>query len=389
MINNTIKQKAKGESIMTENKEQGLEQFNIGSENTEGAGKKAGKEQAPKEAQPQKWNDITYRKLYQGNATNSLSQAIIFRQPPEQAQLELFTFEGKEAFKTTIALNKNFSISFLDSRANKPLVLSTGAQKLLDTMTIRFTEQVDHKLARDGQLKIDDLKVELPLSDYVKALGKDPNNKKDTDNAREKAKKELDELYGISIHYEKGQTAGAKNKRKDVGANDFLDSRVITKKGIYNGVISFTFAPDFGRYLGKSYIAKYPMKLLQISTQQSPLPFFIGRLLMLQNNIPSHIIGIRTIIDKAIESGLLPSIEEQRKKGELKRRFITPLEKALDTLYKGGVITDWGYSRGSRNKLTDREKENTTFDDLLNMYFFFEMPETEQQIQEKGDEQST
>lgn len=356
------------ENIIKENK------FTVGGEVSEAEKK-----------QPDKWTDVPYRKMYQGNATNSLANAIIYKTPPVQEQLELFSLDGKETYKATIKMNKNFSLSFLDVK-DKPLVLSAGAQKLFTTVCIKFTEQVDYRKAQSGELQIDDLKIDIPLSTYAELRGLG-NKKTDIDNIRKKATKELDELYNISIHYEKDGTTTATNtkkrkKRTDVGANDFIDSRVITKKEITNGVVSITLAPDIGAYLGRAYIMNYPMNLLKISTQQSPLAFFIGGILARHNNIGAKkptddaekTIGIRTLLDKAIETGLLPSIEKQRKIGALKRRLIEPIEKALDTLYEGGVITNWGYTKGSRNRLSKREKEQATFDDLVDMYIFYEMP---------------
>lgn len=349
--------------------------------------------------------EVPYRKLYQGNATNSLANAYIRKEAPDIQELDLFDNDGKQGFKYNLPINSNLSISFLncvdvinkngvEERITKPLELSVGAQKLLKAGSIIFTEQIDHQKARDGNIPIKDLEVVIPLTQYAQLLGRG-DTKADIDHIRTKVYKELDELYNISIHYEKRtaqQDTNKKSKRKDVGANDFIDSRVITKKEITNGNICFTFAPDYGKYLGKSYIMNYPIDLLKISTQQSPLAYFIGNILAIQNNIGAKdkkpdehkTIGVRTIIEKAIETGLLPNLEEQRKKGELKRRYIDPIEKALDVLLDNGIITDWGYSKGKNERLTMSGTKLATFDELLNAYIFFIMPPQEQQTEQRG-----
>ena len=349
--------------------------------------------------------EVLYRKLYQNNATNTLTTTFVNKDAPDIQKLDLFDNDGKQGFKYNLPINSDLSISFLncvdivnkdgvEERITKPLVLSPSASKLLIAGTIAFTEQVDYQKARDGNIPIKDLEVVIPLTQYAKTLGIEPT-KDNLDNLRKKVHKDMDELYNISIHYEK-RTAqpdtNKKSKRKDVGANDFIDSRVIANKAFTNGNICLTIAPDYGKYLGKSYIMNYPIDLLKISTQQSPLAYFIGNILARQNNIGAmdknkdefSTIGVRTIIDKAIEAGLLPNLEEQRKKGELKRRYIDPIEKVLDKLLDNGIITDWGYSKGKNERLTMSGTKLATFEELLNAYIFFIMPPQEQQTEQRG-----
>lgn len=386
---------------MTDTNEQKTDKFIFGGE-AEGEKKQPSAGKQPKEEnKPDKWSEIRYRKVYQGTVINDLSRAVIFRKPPDPKQLDLFAFDGKEGATTSVPINKNLTLSFLNCTETvkeggiektvvKPLIFGFDAHRLLTVMRLQFTEQVDHEKARAGLLSVDDLTINMPLRTYATILGKKTDDES-LRNLRRTVNKALNQLYNVSIHYEKKDATPIKGKKKRTDAETilYLDTRIIADKGeIKNGVITASFAPRLGNYLGRSYIEQYPMNLLKVSTQNSGLPYFIGNILADQNNIPREAgrlpcIGVKTLVNYAVASELLPKLEEQREKGELRRRYIEPLEKALDALYKEKVITDWGYSKGSRNKLTDSEKANASFDDMMNMYIYFEMPVEKYRIRQR------
>ena len=124
-----------------------------------------------------------------------------------------------------------------------------------------------------------------------------------------------------------------------------------------------TFDPVFSEYLLKLPIGQLPVKLLGVDAR-SYNAYYIGLKLSfyssIDNNIyrgTNQILKVKTLL-KCTDLPDISTVRKQRKSWE--ERIKEPLEKALDTLYSIGVISDWYYSKSKGVRLTDEEA--TTFD---------------------------
>lgn len=264
--------------------------------------------------------------------------------------------------------------------------LGISTDKLLSTAIASFTKQNDFRHIKTQPLKRD---VEIPLKEYAQLLGYDVQEhetstpeeaeqerkraKNQLDNARKAIRKDLDIIHASTLTWEEP----VKGK-----ARDFARISLVTYTGIKNGVIKISFSPEIATYLAeRNIITQYPTKLLKISGRQ-PTPYYIGRKLAEHYNIDNN--QIRGTYDRISIPALLAvtdlaSYEEVQKtdRGHWVERIKEPLENALDTLTKEGILTDWKYTHARGIDLTEEEAYTiTSYEDFAKLYLHFTLADT-------------
>lgn len=188
--------------------------------------------------------------------------------------------------------------------------------------------------------------VSLPLSAYMEMRGL-----KDKKEARKQVKADLETLYQASID----------TVQKIKGKNEnFRDTRIISDKGIENGIIKATFAPKFMEILKASQTMYYPPFLQKIKPQKNPASYYIGRKIAEHKNMhyfkeSADIIGVKTLLK---EAPTIPSYEEVKNSDRaFNRRIISKLENALDAIVstEGSDISGWEYCHSKGAPLTKEE----------------------------------
>lgn len=310
-----------------------------------------------------KEDEPLYRPMLQGAGTNDLSRIYLDKEPK---QADMFTG------KATIDYGDDFVLTLSDYKKGYKLVAST--QKLFDIMAIAYTGQVGYR--QTTPITKEQMTVSYPLKEYVRDLGKDPNNKTDLDNTRKAVKKDLENLFKVSINWKEHKKNG-----KDA---DFKDVRLISEKGIVNGNIEVQLTPRIAEYLANAYIMDYPSRLTAISCQQTPLPYYIGRKLALHHSMENNkkagtanIIGVDTLVNHLTVGGILDTYEEVMSSNNRSpnRLIITPIEKALDLLVENGTLIDWCYCDTKKTKLTDSQLAEIqgNYSKMLEAYILFVM----------------
>lgn len=112
------------------------------------------------------------------------------------------------------------------------------------------------------------------------------------------------------------------------------------------GIYSATFSHDFLTHLANSFIMPFPLQAFSIDLKHQPLAYCFCRRLVLHQNMNyfksnSNSITVKALIDSV---SLLPSHGEIVSGArQVHLRIIQPLEKALNSLVKLNILTDWHY----------------------------------------------
>ena len=253
--------------------------------------------------------------------------------------------------------------------------LDIGTQKLFNFLTIELTKNTDHS---DGT-------VTVPLIEYAEFCGVDASKKSSLDKHRSKAKKQLDNLYRISLSWKE-------HGKKD---GDFLDVRLLQAKGIIkNGLITVMYSDVMNKYLHSSYMMQYPTALGKLD-ERNPIPYTLGIKLShyytMDNNVKrgtNNIIKVTTLLEYL--ENLIPSYDVVMSGNRnITDRIIKPLVKALDVLQDAGVIK-WNFCHEKKQPLTDEEcaiveSDYQTFINSLIEFELIDAPDQTERIQANTD----
>ena len=293
--------------------------------------------------------DVLYRQIRQNSVTNQFNK--ISRLSPERG-LKV-DYEGK-AFYT----KGNLTVGILDYR--KLFNDSTGSfniatKRLMDMVTLEYTSNGNNPL------------IKIPLETYMDKCGLHDKKK-----ARKQVNDALDLLYSTSISYD---DSARKNKSKN-----YMDMRIIEKKGIENGVIYVCFTQTFAEMLSNDCsIMPYPLTLLKLSGGKSfPHAYSIGRKMaehkyMNAGKANERVIAVRTLVDACDE---LPTEEEVRnsKNRSLAERIARPFLDSLEEACRKIGIGENGYcltyERGE--KIPNEELYELSYDTFINAYIHFD-----------------
>ncbi len=162
-----------------------------------------------------------------------------------------------------------------------------------------------------------------------------------------------------------------------IGA-DYQDVRLLQRKGVKRGMISIQFSDDIARYLLCSYVMQYPEALLSID-ERSPRAYRVGYKLAYHSSVrrniergTADIISVSALLDAC---GDIPDFDEVQKtdRGHWENRIKTPLETALDSCVRAGVLDGWEYCGAKKAKLSDSEVDIGDYATFIGLYVRFRM----------------
>lgn len=232
---------------------------------------------------------------------------------------------------------------YLNGFKNKAITAST--QKLLKCLHLELTKSITFR----GEVS-DNVRVGIDIKDYIKLVGKDPDNKKTRDNYREIIKRGLDTLalLEVSITDEQGREIKVP-----------LQGGIRISKPV-NGVCLFTISKDYARMLSKSFITYIPRKYFLLPENKNPIPTYLYDKLAQHYCInrnekrgTNNILKVETVLEYLQD--LLPSYDEvQKSNRDYWGRIIRPVKEALNELQKTGLIT-WSWCWEKKRKPTPAE----------------------------------
>lgn len=231
-----------------------------------------------------------------------------------------------------------FSVKLEDAL---PPSIGVGVRKLLMYSNILYCRENHTGTPKTG--KVQDISIDFPLEDYAIACGK-KTTKDALKDVRKSLKSDLTTLYNVSVSW--SQKTKYRNGKEDV--TDFMDTRIITAKGIKNGVVHIEFSPRYAEALSKhSVSSKYPTALFKINA-------YNGNAWIMANIINSHYhneakarrgsnkrLQVKTLL-KSLDLPTFKQVRETRK--SWKDRIKEPFEKCLDELMRVGFLADHLYT---------------------------------------------
>lgn len=206
--------------------------------------------------------------------------------------------------------------------------------------------------------------------------------KNSLDNFRKSVKESLDILYRISLSWTEPSPIylSEESKKKKKSKQNFIDVRILQKKGIKNGMVLMQFTDDFASYILNAYVMPYPVQLFK-ADGRNPNTYAIGRKLSLIHAMKKNKISGRSDVirvDKLVASA--PGIDSYENiqlhdPGHWKGRMCNPLERALNDNVLIGVISRWTYCGPRKKKLSPEEITNmcSNYKSWLQLYIFFEI----------------
>ena len=247
--------------------------------------------------------------------------------------------------KTATIKRGNFSVTI---PAELVTGLKTSAYRLLDMGVMIVTTEG----ARSPTVSIE-------LDEYMKKRGL-----KDKKEARKQVKADLEALYNASISFKEMRG------RKEL---NFLDMRLISEKGIKNGVITFTFGNGFFNLLKGYPIMYYPPALLKINDKRNPYSYALGRKIAEQKNMNAlnagegDVISVKTLL--AVCDGLPTYDEVMETDRAVARRIIEPFERDLNALADSFT---WEYCHSKGAPLTEEELTAFNYETFINACILFQ-----------------
>ena len=187
-------------------------------------------------------------------------------------------------------------------------------------------------------------------------------------DVRGKINDQLDVLYSLSLSW----------SEKKGRVSDYQDIRLLQKKGVKRGMISLQFSDDIARYLLGSYVMQYPEALLSID-ERSPRAYRVGYKLAYHSSVKRNqergtddIISVSALLDAC---GDIPDYDEVQKtdRGHWENRIKTPLETALDSCVRSGVLDRWEYCGARKAKLSESEVDIGDYATFISLYVRFRM----------------
>ena len=271
--------------------------------------------------------------------------------------------------------------AFFEGYDGLKIGLTVGAQKLLSTAALYLTQNNHYRPEESARIQTE---VQIPLISYARLLGY-PVDERETSTPEEAEKEkrriknlmkdvrgkindQLDVLYSLSLSW----------SEKKGRVSDYQDVRLLQRKGVKRGMISIQFSDDIARYLLCSYVMQYPEALLSID-ERSPRAYRVGYKLAYHSSVrrniergTADIISVSALLDAC---GDIPDFDEVQKtdRGHWENRIKTPLETALDSCVRAGVLDGWEYCGAKKAKLSDSEVDIGDYATFIGLYVRFRM----------------
>lgn len=210
--------------------------------------------------------------------------------------------------------------------------------------------------------------VMIPLSKYMQDRGI-----KDEKEARKQVNADLDALFSAKATFEEKIKGAWKN---------FIDMRIISSKGIQNGIIHVTFATDFFDIVKAYPVMWIPVLTLMVDDKRNPNTLaLIDRICahrFMNGGKPNeNIIPVKALF----AVGQFPSLEDIKKTGQhVSQQIITPFERDMDAISE---ITGFGWylCHADGTPLTEDELQDlsSTIEKFYVSFSLTDYPAEEQQ----------
>lgn len=266
----------------------------------------------------------TFSTIRQGPATNQLTKIKTDKNTQPDKFTGIAEIKGDNGFKVSI---RNF---------NDIGGLKTSTHKLLDAITLQFTES-------GAKYRT----VELKLSDYMNLC-----QLKDRKEAIKQVKSDLETLIKVSISL----------NDKSKGDGKYIELNMFSAVGLNKGVICANFTEEYYNLMLRYPVMPYPVELLRLNSRKNPNSYCLGRRITEHKNMNfdkpnADIISVSTLL-KA--SSYIPTYAEINAKDRaFTRRIIEPFERDLNALSN---IFTWEYCHSNSEPLADEELQSFSYD---------------------------
>ena len=297
-----------------------------------------------------KSSQTNFGMVHQNSATNTLTKI----KPKEGKNTNLDIFTGVAEMKKgglTVVMKQFREIN-----------IRTSAFMLYDFLVMRLTENG----AKSPVLSVS-------LDDYMSIRGL--SNVKE---ARKQVKEDLETLYNISISFEEKRRGGSKS---------FHDLRVLSDKGIKNGIINISFGMGFYSMLVNCPVMPYCKEIFKLDTNKYRHAYALYGKIQEHKNMNigkknENIISVKTLLDAA---SAIPTYDEVMKLDRhIELRIKTPFEENMNAL--APMIT-WEYcSPDGTSVYTDgnTEIDYQTFINLNVRVSWLEYPDQTKRMETKA-----
>lgn len=287
--------------------------------------------------------------------------------------------------------------AFMQGYAQLKGGLNTGAKKLLDLASLYLTT-VNHYRQKEGRQVT--TTVSISLEDYGRLRGYDLTPRMTSTPEEEEAEKkrrvnvmceirkkvntELALLYSLSLSW-------TEPRKRD---SDYKDVRVLQSKGIRGGYINMRFSEEMAAYLDHAYLMQYPIAL-QALDERNPRTYNVGYKLAFHhcndNNRKmgtANIISVNALLEACGDIPPYEEVQANENRGHWERLIKDPLEKALESNLKIGVIQKWEYCNSKCTPLTEAQIGIPDYQTFISLYICFEMqdePDQSARLQRKNE----
>ena len=237
--------------------------------------------------------------------------------------------------------------------------LKASTTKLLTLFNMEFTNK-----------GCSNTNIAIPLKELAELLGK-----KDLKTLRASVNEDLEALANIEL---KAEITNHKKER------DYIDLKLIQKKGISKGVVFMEFTNDIANHLKKCPIMPMPMELFTINSHKNPYSYYLGYKIYYQMRMnqwdkaskekKDHcIISVEKLLNICMENGL-PSYEKVSQLNRaVEQKIIEPFTRDLDALQDLHLFK-WEFCNAKGEPLTDEELDNKAYKDFIRRYVRIEYP---------------
>jgi len=293
-----------------------------------------------------------YTNMLQGKATNAISKASNRR-----ATVDPFTGVGE------IMTADNVKVFISNSTKLNPI-----ANRVLDLITQELTANFPYGKEATAEDIDRHRAVMLSVDDYMTK-----RKLKDKKEARKQLRESMQAIYNLSLDWTETRYIKPEGKKRTKKEEIHYKARVIDfmaqeleKNPVQNGRVYAKFTMDIAKYLSQAFIMPYPDKLMIINDNANPHSYHIGRRLAEHYNMnigknTANRISVKTLIEALPD---LPSYEEiMNDARQISKRIIEPFERDITALVeKYGILESWNYCKSKGEPLTDKEKQNYSYE---------------------------
>ena len=287
--------------------------------------------------------------VHQNSATNALTKI----KPKEGVNVTVDMFTG-------IAEMKKGGLTVV-MKQFREINIRTSAFMLYDFLVMRLTENGAKSPV-----------ISVSLDDYMNIRGL-----QNTKEAREQVKEDLETLYNISISFEEKRRGGSKS---------FHDLRVLSDKGIKNGIINISFGMGFYSMLVNCPVMPYCKEIFKLDTNKYRHAYALYGKIQEHKNMNigkknENIISVKTLLDAA--SGIPTYDEVMKKNRAINENIIEPFQENMNAL--APMIT-WEYCNIDGTSLynTNSEIDYQTFINLNVRVTWLEYPDQTKRLETKA-----